>query len=335
MAQSCISRVPLHTDQPTATHAPPLQAALDKAALNYFVHQPVNEQMVTYLASATLMTIKCDPVQYNTPPLSPESSPRDKVLTAEPTAESLAMFVRTLVKKSNVQTATLMTSLIYLARLRDRLPQSSMGMSCTCHRIFLAALILAAKNLNDASPKNKYWAKYTRGLFTLADVNLMEMQLLYLLDWDLRVTNHDLYIHLSPFLMPIKDQMLLANKSAIQSPRTHGRTSGPAKTYTPGIPRSISSTAHERGVQPPCVRRPRTDQIPRLSASSSLDSLSSVNSDFIRTPPETSDYSYMTRDPKQANSEQVSLYSDLCCQTRPRDVSRFDPRTSAAARSIF
>lgn len=334
----------MHTGDATSTYAPPPQSSLDKAALNYFVLQPVSEQMVTYLASATLMTIKCDPVQDNALPLTPESSPKDTALTAEPTAESLTIFVRTLVKKSNVQTATLMTSLVYLARLRDRLPRSAMGMSCTCHRIFLAALILAAKNLNDASPKNKYWAKYTRGLFTLAEVNLMEMQLLYLLDWDLRVTNRDLYIHLSPFLMPIKDQMLLANKPAVQSApqhrisshsRTQARTSSHAKLHKPGTPRSAHSIAHGSGIQPLRVRHPRSDQIPGLSASSSLDSLSSVNSEFIRTPPETNDYSYMNRGSKQAKPEPVSVYGDLRCQTRPREVSRFDPRSSVAARSIF
>jgi hypothetical protein len=83
-------------------------------------------------------------------------------------------------------------------------------MKCTAHRIFLASLILAAKNLNDSSPKNKHWARYTtvRGFdsfgFSLTEVNLMEKQLLGLLDWDLRVTEDDLYFHLEPFLAPIR-----------------------------------------------------------------------------------------------------------------------------------
>jgi type II secretory pathway pseudopilin PulG len=83
-------------------------------------------------------------------------------------------------------------------------------MKCTAHRIFLASLILAAKNLNDSSPKNKHWARYTavRGFdnfgFSLTEVNLMEKQLLGLLEWDLRVTEDDLYFHLEPFLAPIR-----------------------------------------------------------------------------------------------------------------------------------
>jgi len=92
------------------------------------------------------------------------------------------------------------------------------GMACTLHRIFLAALILAAKNLNDSSPKNKHWARYTsvRGYpgfgFSITEVNLMEKQMLFLLDWDLRVRNEDLYEHLEPFLAPIRSQLVMQER---------------------------------------------------------------------------------------------------------------------------
>lgn len=71
-------------------------------------------------------------------------------------------------------------------------------MKCTRHRVFLAVLICAAKYLNDSSPKNMHWTKYGR-FFSSAEVNLMEKQLLYLLDYNLRVTEEDLCAQLEPF----------------------------------------------------------------------------------------------------------------------------------------
>jgi hypothetical protein len=95
-------------------------------------------------------------------------------------------------------------------------------MRCTVHRIFLASLILAAKNLNDSSPKNKHWARYTsiRAFpnfgFSITEVNLMEKQLLYLLDWDLRINPEDLYCHLDPFLAPIRDYQIIQEQSRLR-----------------------------------------------------------------------------------------------------------------------
>lgn len=72
-------------------------------------------------------------------------------------------------------------------------------MHCTRHRVFLATLIVTAKYLNDSSPKNKHWAKYA-SMFSLAEVTLMEKQLLYLLDYDLRMSEAELLQHFQPFL---------------------------------------------------------------------------------------------------------------------------------------
>ena len=126
-------------------------------------------------------------------------------------------FITALCQKSNVHTSTLMCVTIYLDRLRQRLPRVAKGMACTCHRVFLAALILAAKYLNDSSPKNKHWARYTLGLFSLAEVNLMEKQMLYLLDWDLRITTDQLYTSLQPFLTPIRQSYAVRAQQHQQS----------------------------------------------------------------------------------------------------------------------
>ena len=194
---------------------------LNAAALEHFIQLPVSRSMVSYLAQKAGQVIKCGNEPLRTektlPPTPPATPPLDGERASEPQQPNLPSveeFIQSLVDRSHVQVPTLMSSLVYLSRLQARLPPVAKGMRCTVHRIFLASLILAAKNLNDSSPKNKHWARYSsvRGYedfgFSITEVNLMEKQLLYLLDWDLRILPEDLYTHLEPFLSPIRGQIV-------------------------------------------------------------------------------------------------------------------------------
>ncbi|CAL8580247.1 PHO85 cyclin-1 [Xanthoria parietina] len=187
----------------------------NKAALDHFIMLPVSSSMVSYLADKARAVIRCEdsPLNKHMLPTPPSTPPQDDSRSPlQPALPSLEVFIQSLVDRSHVQVPTLMSSLIYLSRLQQRLPPVAKGMRCTVHRIFLASLILAAKNLNDSSPKNKHWARYTsvQGYdgfsFSLTEVNLMEKQLLHLLEWDLRINPEDLYTHLEPFLAPIRLQ---------------------------------------------------------------------------------------------------------------------------------
>ena len=79
-------------------------------------------------------------------------------------------------------------------------------MPSTRHRVFLATLIVTAKYLNDSSPKNVHWAKYAL-LFETVEINLMEKQLLYLLDYDLRFDEKEACEVFSPFMVPLQSTL--------------------------------------------------------------------------------------------------------------------------------
>lgn len=198
-----------------------LASLSNQAALDHFVMMAVSSSMVSYLAETAAGVIRCEhrrlEVEKHLPPTPPSTPPQDDQPRSllQPALPPLKVFIQGLVDRSHVQVPTLMSSLVYLSRLQQKLPPVAKGMRCTVHRIFLASLILAAKNLNDSSPKNKHWARYSsvKGYegfgFSITEVNLMEKQLLFLLDWDLRITNDDLLKHFEPFLAPIRERMAL------------------------------------------------------------------------------------------------------------------------------
>lgn len=173
----------------------------NREVLKMFARQPVTLEMVDFLAATTCSVIQVKQLASAKPSLILKN------VTAAPVRKdsvSLTRFITRLIECSNVQTPTLMASLVYLTRLRNILPGNAVGIETTRHRIFLASLILAAKSLNDSSPMNKHWTRYTDGLLSLQEVNSSERELIALLKWNITIKEDDLISVLQPFLATIR-----------------------------------------------------------------------------------------------------------------------------------
>lgn len=178
----------------------------DREALKIFARQPVTNEMIQFLAATTSSIIQVKSYQ----PKYSQLNQQNNLLVSQVSKKSISLvnFIKNLIKYSNVQTPTLMASLIYLNKLRNLLPANAIGMETTRHRIFLSALILSAKSLNDSSPLNKHWTKYTDGLLTIEEVNMAERELIGLLKWDINIKEDELLLTLQPFLSSIKKSLI-------------------------------------------------------------------------------------------------------------------------------
>ncbi|KZV61797.1 hypothetical protein PENSPDRAFT_592339, partial [Peniophora sp. CONT] len=168
------------------------------------VRERVTYEMVIYVAEQVIRALPLvdDPEPLSSALPTPPQTPLKKTFADDSEDSNLPKlheFIASIVDASHVQIPVLLCTVLFLERLRTRLPDMAKGLPCTRHRVFLATLIVAAKYLNDSSPKNKHWAIYAQ-LFDINEINLMEKQLLFLLDYELRFDENEALAAFEPFL---------------------------------------------------------------------------------------------------------------------------------------
>ncbi|EDO16902.1 hypothetical protein Kpol_1020p8 [Vanderwaltozyma polyspora DSM 70294] len=217
----------------------------DYEALLEFNKKTVTKEMIAYLSNITESIIQ----------VRRSNSMISIALPPPP----LVKFITNLCLKSNVQTPTLMATTVYLKKLKNIIPPNVYGIESTRHRIFLGCLILASKTLNDSSPLNKHWARYTSGILQLREVNTIERELLEYFDWNIQITTDDLVSSLEHFIQPIKEKILKDRHQLFLS--FNPPTSKELREYA--SPKD--SLAHSRSSS--------NTSLPSLTSASSADSL--------------------------------------------------------------
>ncbi|KAF7323587.1 Cyclin N-terminal domain-containing protein [Mycena kentingensis (nom. inval.)] len=175
-------------------------------------------------------------------------------------------FATTVLTRAEVTPATVFASLVYVARSRSHL--SIALEEWALERVFLGALIVAAKYAKDSTLKNVHWALCT-GVLGKRDVGRIQREFLNVLNWELAIRETYLLAHhqaLAEAAFPSPVRTHKKRMSAFLAVSSHHTRQASATSITlpdlePSSPASASSSlgsflpAHTRAVSRACHPR--------------------------------------------------------------------------------
>ncbi|KAI5900635.1 uncharacterized protein SCHCODRAFT_02662127 [Schizophyllum commune H4-8] len=210
------------------------------------VETKVSRQVIDYLVEQTAETVDFA-----------LGRPHERGRSLTKQYQSFTSFVNTVITRAEVTMPTILATLVYIDRAR---PHISIALEEWAHeRVFLGALMVASKYLNDSTLKNVHWSICT-GVFGKRDVGRVEREYLDVLDFQLGISDQDLMAHYEGL-------------SAVVLP--------PKSPYYPYPCRDVIPAAHHAA--PEDFAYPY--DMPELDMSSSPDSSSSMRSMSPLTPP--------------------------------------------------
>ncbi|KAJ7739561.1 hypothetical protein B0H16DRAFT_1891014 [Mycena metata] len=156
---------------------------------------------------------------------------RTHARSRSPYTHKFATLVQNVLSRAEVTPATVLTTLVYVARAR---PHLSVALEeWALERVFLGALIIASKYTNDSTLKNIHWALCT-GVFGKRDIGRIEREFLDVLDWELGVNEDDLLAHHEGLLAASRRSSALASRVLLKSAPL--RAAPAHHVHRPGVP---------------------------------------------------------------------------------------------------
>ncbi|KAI0934885.1 hypothetical protein AcV5_006580 [Taiwanofungus camphoratus] len=151
----------------------------------------------------------------------PSSSSRGRSLSRHSEHAKFTAFVTDVIHKAEVKVPALLVTLVYIDRAKPHL-QIALE-QWACERVFLGALILANKYLNDSTLKNIHWALCT-GVFGKRDIGRIEREFLDVLDFELGVHEADILSHHGVIMSLSHPRHRVKSRSAARPSRARARS---------------------------------------------------------------------------------------------------------------
>ncbi|CAO3680666.1 unnamed protein product [Rhizopus microsporus] len=132
-----------------------------------------------------LMTMPLAYITFTVDTLLPCSNCKDQQRILPPLNE----FVNSFIEKSKLPIPILLITLLYLTRLKTKLPSTAKGAYDTPYRLFLASVLTSSKYLSDLNSLTSIRVcEMIQRQYSVREINSMERSFLSLLSYDLRVT---------------------------------------------------------------------------------------------------------------------------------------------------
>ncbi|KAG5652783.1 hypothetical protein H0H81_003663 [Sphagnurus paluster] len=172
------------------------------------------------------------------------STSRGRPVSKRPEHAKFTTFVTNIITRAEVTTPTVLASLVYIDRAKPHLHIALEEWAL--ERVFLGAIIVASKYLNDSTLKNVHWALCT-GVFGKRDVGRIEREFLDVLDFELGITESDLLSHHDNLsAVALSSHSHRTSRTFIHTraaPRSHTHHTQPVPELEPCSPESSSPSS--------------------------------------------------------------------------------------------